>query len=49
MIDMEDRKAFDLFNPVCRKHFIEAIKEGKWRSFWWWALVISDTYNRVSS
>ena len=46
---MIQRKAYDLFNHICRQHFKDGIKIGKWKKWWWIKLVCSDTYNRVCS
>jgi hypothetical protein len=43
------REAYDLHNPACRKHFLKAIKQGKWKSLTWLKLVYTDTINRVCS
>ena len=48
MCEMASREAFDLHNHWCRRHFYHNFKHN-WYVFWWWQLVISDTYHRVCS
>ena len=42
------REAFDLFNPACRRNFRYHLGR-KWKRWYWWKMVISDTLNRVCS
>jgi hypothetical protein len=42
------REAFDLFNPHCRRNFVDGFKRN-WKRLGWWQLVISDTAKRTCS
>lgn len=43
------REAYDLFSRHCRRNFIFAIRQGRWKTVRFWKLVIHDTATRCCS
>lgn len=43
-----DREAFDLFSAPCRRNFWNRVRRD-WKNWWFWAMVLDDTRNRVCS